>query len=66
MEIYVLRRFSMRAYEKDTGVRIPAWYLKLPQRILDFISDMGIVLNRVFTKRRKIKRTNKRNIKFYL
>ena len=56
----------MRAYEKDTGVRIPAWYLKLPQRILDFISDMGIVLNRVFTKRRKIKRTNKRNIKFYL
>ena len=56
----------MRAYEKDTGVKIPAWYLKLPQRVIDFISDMGIILNRLLTRRREIKRTNKRNVKFYL
>lgn len=57
---------SMRAYEKDTGVKIPAWYLKLPQRVIDFISDMGIILNRLLTRRKEIKRTNKRNVKFYL
>ena len=49
----------MRAYEKDTGVKIPAWYLKLPQKVLDFISDVGIILNRLLTRRRKINRTNK-------
>lgn len=59
----------MKAYEKDTGTKIPVWYLKLPQKILDFISDMGIILNRVLTKRKRINqksKENKRNIKFYL
>lgn len=56
----------MKAYEKDTGVKIPAWYLKLPQKVLDFVSDMGIILNRLLTRRKKINRTNKRNLKFYL
>mgnify|MGYP006874880607 CR=1 FL=1 len=51
----------MKAYEKDTGVKIPAWYLKLPQKVLDFISDIGIVLNRLLTRRKKINRTNKIN-----
>ena len=56
----------MKAYEKDTDVKIPTWYLKLPQKVLDFVSDMGIVLNRMLTRRKKIDRTNKRNVKFYL
>ncbi len=59
----------MKSYEKDTGTKIPTWYLKLPQKILDFVSDMGIILNRALTKRKRTKKKtneNKRNIKFYL
>ena len=55
----------MRVYENDTEMKIPAWYFKLPQKTLNRISDLGIILSRKMS-RKKIDRTNKRNIKFNL
>lgn len=55
----------MRVYENDTEMKIPAWYFKLPQKTLSRISDLGIILSRKMS-RKKIDRTNKRNIKFNL
>lgn len=55
----------MRVYEKDTELKIPAWYFKLSKKTLNRVSDIGIVLSRKMS-RKKIDRTNKRNIKFYL
>lgn len=56
----------VKAYENDTEVKIPDWYLKLPQKLINRISDIGIVLNNVLTRKKKIDRTNKRNIKFHI
>jgi len=56
----------MRTYENDTGVKIPKWYLKLPEKFINKMSDVGITLNSLLTRRKKINRTNKKNIKFYL
>lgn len=56
----------MRAYENDREVKIPKWYLKLPQNVLNKISDIGIVLNGLLTRKKKIDRTNRRNIKFLI
>ena len=56
----------MRAYEDDREVKIPNWYMKLPQGVLNFISDAGLVFNRLITRRKKIDRTNNRNVTFYL
>lgn len=56
----------MRVYEDDTDKKIPAWYLKLPQKTLNRISDISIMLSHLLTRKRDIKRTNKRNITFYL
>ena len=64
-KIFHLRRFNMRVYENDTEMKIPAWYFKLPQKTLNRISDLGIILSRKMS-RKKIDRTNKRNIKFNL
>lgn len=55
----------MKAYEKDTDVKIPNWYLKLPQTLLNLISKIGLNLNRLLLRPRKKTNTN-RNIKFYL
>ena len=56
----------MSVYEKDTEIKIPKWYLKLPQKTLNRISDISIMLSHLFTRKHDIKRTNKRNITFYL
>ena len=56
----------MRTYEDDREIKIPNWYIKLPQCVLNFVSDAGLVLNRMLTRRKQIDRTNKRNITFYL
>lgn len=56
----------MKAYENDTEVKIPDWYLKLPQKLINKISDIGIILNNILMRKKKIDRTNKRNIKFNL
>lgn len=56
----------MRTYEDDREIKIPNWYIKLPQCVLNFVSDAGLILNRMLTRRKKIDRTNKRNITFYL
>lgn len=53
-------------YENDTEVKIPNWYLKLPQKLINKISDIGIILNNILMRKKKIDRTNKRNIKFNL
>ncbi|MGN0142551.1 MAG: hypothetical protein ACI4AD_10010 [Roseburia sp.] len=56
----------MSVYEKDTQIKIPDWYLKLPQKMLDRVSDIGIALSHLMTRKKPMKRTNKRNIKFFL
>ena len=42
----------MRVYENDTDIKIPNWYLKLPQWLLNGISDLGLWINRVFVRPR--------------
>ena len=64
-KILRLRRFNMRVFEKDTELKIPKWYYKLSQKTLNRVSDIGIALSRKLS-RKKIDRTNKRDIKFYL
>lgn len=60
-----MMNIGMRAYEKDTELKIPNWYFKLSYRTLSRISDFGIVLSSKLS-RKKINRTNKRNINFNL
>lgn len=55
----------MRTYEKDTDVKIPSWYLRLPQKTLNRISDTGLTINRLLSRPRK-KNATKRDVKFYL
>ena len=59
----------MRVYENDTDIKIPNLYLKLPQWLLNGISDLGLWINRVFvrpSKGSKKKTNNGRNVTFYL
>ena len=59
----------MRTYEKDTEIKIPNWYLKLPQKTLNHISDICLAINRLLPqirKKSKKKTTTKRNVTFYL
>lgn len=56
----------MRVHEKDTELKIPSWYLKLPQGALNVISDMCIALSHLLSRKKKVKSTNTRNVKFYL
>ena len=56
----------MRVHEKDTELKIPKWYLKLPQNMINLISDMCIALSHVLSRKKKIKTTNTKNVKFYL
>ena len=59
----------MRAYEKDTEIKIPNWYLKLPQKTINRISDIGLAINRLLPQSRKKRTKNttgKRNVTFYL
>lgn len=55
----------MRVYENDRDIKIPNWYMKLPQCVLNKISDIGMWLQSLMPKR-KINPTNARNIKFYI
>lgn len=59
----------MRTYEKDTEVKIPNWYLKLPQRTINRISDICFAINRLLPQPRRKKtksKTTRRNVTFYL
>ena len=56
----------MRAYEKDTELKIPKWYLKLPQCVLNRISDVCIALSHILSRKRIDKSSNTKNVKFYL
>ena len=59
----------MRTYEKDTEIKIPNWYLKLPQKTINRISDIGLAINRMLPKPRKKgtkTSTAKRKVTFYL
>lgn len=56
----------MRVQEKDTELKIPNWYLKLPQGLLNVISDVCIALSHLLSRKKKEKSTNTRNVKFYL
>lgn len=59
----------MRTYEKDTDIKIPNWYFKLPQKVLDCICDIGLSINRLLPQphKKKTKKTAiKRNVTFYL
>lgn len=54
----------MRVHEKDTELKIPKWYLKLPQNIINRVSDICIELSHFFT--RKKERSNSSKVKFFL
>lgn len=53
----------MRVHEKDTELKIPGWYLKLPQSVINRISDICVEISHFFN-RKKIR--NNCNTKFYL
>lgn len=56
----------MRVHEKDTELKIPNWYLKLPQNVINRISDMCITLSHLLTRRKEKKNINCRSVKFFL
>lgn len=56
----------MRVQEKDIELKIPNWYLKLPQSVINHISDMCIALSHLLTRRKERKNTNCRSVKFFL
>ena len=43
----------MRVQEKDTELKIPSWYLKLPQGVLNVISDICIALSHLFVAKKE-------------
>lgn len=55
----------MRAYENDKEIKIPNWYLRLPQGVINKIADVGMWIQSLMPKR-KINTTNARNIKFLI
>ncbi len=59
----------MRVYEKDTDIKVPNWYYKLPLKTVDRISDIGLTLNRLIPcprNKRKKQNISKRKVTFYL
>ena len=61
----------MRTYENDTELKIPKIYYKIPLRVLDFLCDIGLSINRLKPQKRKknkssVMNRNKRNVTFYL
>ena len=55
----------MRVHEKDTELKIPKWYLKLPQNFINCVSDMCVALSHLFSRKKKKVDANT-NVKFYL
>ena len=55
----------MRVHEKDTELKIPNWYLKLPQSIINHISDICFTLSRLSIRKKKRNNTNS-SVKFFL
>lgn len=56
----------MRVYEKDTELKIPVWYLKFPQGMLNRISDICIALSHILSRKRKEESTKTKNVNFNL
>ena len=56
----------MRIYENDKEIKIPKWYLKLPQKVVNRMSNLAIRFSHLVTKKQEVNRKNKNNIKFYL
>lgn len=61
----------MRTYEKDTEMKIPKIFYKIPLKVLDCLCDIGLAINRLMPQPRKkekrcITNKNKRNVRFYL
>lgn len=56
----------MRLQENDTEIKIPNWYLKLPQKILNFFSDAGIFLNNLLFHPKKTNTEGTSTTTFYL
>lgn len=56
----------MRAHEKDTELKIPNWYLKLPQNVINRISDMCVAISHFLNRKKTRHNTNNSNTKFYL
>ncbi len=56
----------MRVYEKDTELKIPKWYLRLPQCMINIISDICIALSHIFSRKKEDKSSNTKKVNFYL
>lgn len=56
-------------YLDERTTTVPKWYYKLSPKIVDKISDIGIMINSKFPNpKKRIKKSTvaKRNVKFYL
>ena len=56
----------MRVHEKDTELKIPKWYWRLPQNVINHISDMCVALSHFLSRKKTRCNTKNSNIKFYL
>ena len=54
----------MRVYEKDTQIKIPSCFTKLPQKSLNRLSDFGIAISRFIPKKRTRKQVGTTNFYF--
>ena len=66
-EIFRLWRFSdMKVYENDRDIKVSNLYLKLPQNMINKISNIAISFSHLLTRREKAHKTNKKSIHFNL
>ena len=56
----------MRVHEKDTELKIPNWYLRLPQGVINRISDMCVEISHFLCGRKIRRNSTNSNTKFYL
>ena len=56
----------MRVHEKDTELKIPNWYMKLPQSVLNRISDMCVALSHFLNRKNTRDESSNMKTKFYL
>lgn len=56
----------MRVHEKDTELKIPKWYLKLPQGIINCVSDICVSLSHFLNRNKTRENSDCNKVKFFL
>ena len=57
---------DMKVYENDRDIKVSNLYLKLPQNMINKISNIAISFSHLLTRREKAHKTNKKSIHFNL